>query len=49
LTGAAASEAIRSTPEQLQGILDNLAVGNMTFHEFAARVDEDGVFRGFPT
>jgi hypothetical protein len=28
--------------------LDNLAVGNIGFDEFAAYVGEDEVFRGFP-
>jgi hypothetical protein len=49
VTSATAPEPFRSTPEQLQGILDNLAVGNISFSEFAAHAAEDGVFRGFHT
>ena len=37
----------RSTPEQIQGIENNLSIANMDFAEFAGSVNEDGVFRGF--
>lgn len=38
---------LRTTPEQLQGILVNLSLGNMDLEEFLDYVGEDGVFRGF--
>jgi hypothetical protein len=34
-------------PSQIQGIENNLSIGNMVFEEFATAVDERGVFRGF--
>ena len=37
----------RTTPDQIQGIENNLSLANMDFFEFADHVDEDGVFRGF--
>jgi hypothetical protein len=30
------------------GVENNLSVSNMGFEEFADKVDQDGVFRGFP-
>jgi len=38
----------RALPSQIQGIENNLSIGNMDFEDFADSVDEDGVFRGFP-
>jgi uncharacterized protein YbcV (DUF1398 family) len=38
----------RAIPSKIQGIENNLSIGNMDFEEFADAVDEDGVFRGFP-
>ena len=38
----------RSLPREIQGIENNLSIANMDFDEFASRVDNDGVFRGFP-
>lgn len=40
--------AFRAIPSQIQAIENNLSIANMSFFEFADRVDEDGVFRGFP-
>jgi hypothetical protein len=38
----------RALPNQVQGIENNLSIANMDFGDFAANVDEDGIFRGFP-
>jgi hypothetical protein len=38
----------RALASQLQSIENNLSTGNMSFEEFAASVDDTGVFRGFP-
>ncbi len=38
----------RAIPTQVQGIENNLSIGNMDFEEFADAVDKDGIFRGFP-
>jgi hypothetical protein len=38
----------RAIPSQIQSIENNLSIANMDFFEFAASVDDDGVFRGFP-
>jgi hypothetical protein len=37
----------RATPEQIQGIENNLSIANMDFADFANAVDDKGVFRGF--
>ena len=37
----------RAIPSTIQGIENNLSIGNMDFEEFADAVDQDGVFRGF--
>lgn len=37
----------RAIPSTIQGIENNLSIGNMDFEEFADSVDEDGLFRGF--
>ncbi|NHA69415.1 DUF6924 domain-containing protein [Phycicoccus flavus] len=37
----------RCTPEQVEGVVANLTLSNMDFHEYADAADEDGVFRGF--
>lgn len=39
----------RAIPSQIQGIENNLSIANMDFFEFADNVNEDGVFRGFPS
>jgi hypothetical protein len=44
-----ASQTFRALPSAVQAIENNLSVTNMDFEEFAAAVDEDGVFRGFPS
>ena len=38
----------RAVPSQIQSIDNNLSIANMDFEEFAAAVDEAGIFRGFP-
>jgi hypothetical protein len=38
----------RAIPTAIQAIENNLSISNMDFSEFAAAVDEDGIFRGFP-
>jgi hypothetical protein len=38
----------RAVPSQIQAIENNLSIANMDFEEFAAGVDQDGIFRGFP-
>lgn len=38
----------RAIPAAIQAIENNLSISNMDFSEFAAAVDEDGIFRGFP-
>jgi hypothetical protein len=39
----------RVIPSEAWGVEDNLSLANMDFDEFAEAVDEDGVFRGFPS
>jgi hypothetical protein len=39
----------RAIPAAVQAIENNLSIANMDFFEFAGAVDEDGVFRGFPS
>ena len=39
----------RAIPSQIQGIENNLSIANMDFFEFADSVDDDGIFRGFPS
>ncbi len=39
----------RVIPSEMWGVENNLSIANMDFAEFAAAVDEDGIFRGFPT
>jgi hypothetical protein len=38
----------RVIPSELWGVENNLSLANMDFEEFAAAVDADGIFRGFP-
>lgn len=38
----------RAIPSSIQGIENNLSIGNMDFEEFAQHADQNGVFRGFP-
>jgi hypothetical protein len=37
----------RALPSQVQGIENNLSIGNMGFEDFTNTLDGDGVFRGF--
>jgi hypothetical protein len=37
----------RATPNQIQGIENNLSIANMDWEDFAESVDQDGIFRGF--
>jgi hypothetical protein len=39
--------SFRTIPSQVQGIENNLSIGNMGFEEFAEAIGEDGIFRGF--
>jgi hypothetical protein len=39
--------SFRTIPSQVQGIENNLSIGNMGFEEFADAVDKDGIFRRF--
>jgi hypothetical protein len=39
----------RAIPAAIQSIENNLSIANLCFSEFADAVDEDGIFRGFPT
>jgi hypothetical protein len=41
--------SFRVIPSEAWGVENNLSIANMDFVEFADAVDEDGVFRGFPT
>ena len=43
------SQTFRALPSTVQAIENNLSIANMDFEEFAGAVDEDGVFRGFPS
>jgi len=43
----ASHREFRATPSQVQGIENNLSIGNMDFEEIADSVDDDGIFRGF--
>jgi Domain of unknown function (DUF6924) len=46
--GEGSSETpFRTLPSELWAIENNLNIANMDWQEFAAAVDEDGVFRGF--
>ncbi|WP_395740972.1 DUF6924 domain-containing protein [Prosthecobacter sp.] len=38
----------RALPTRIQGIENNLSLGNMGFEDFAGDADARGVFRGFP-
>ena len=40
--------SFRVIPSEAWGVQNNLSLANMGFDEFAASVDTDGVFRGFP-
>ena len=44
-----AGRTFRARPTPVQAIENNLSITNLDFEEFAAAVDEDGVFRGFPS
>ena len=39
--------SFRVVPSQMWSVENNLSLANMEFSEFAGRVDEHGVFRGF--
>jgi hypothetical protein len=41
--------SFRALPATIQAIENNLSISNMDFFEFANAVDEDGIFRGFPS
>jgi hypothetical protein len=41
--------SFRAVPSTIQGIENNLSISNMDFCEFADNVDQDGIFRGFPS
>jgi hypothetical protein len=43
------SRTFRALPSAVQPIENNLSLANMDFEEFASAVDDDGVFRGFPS
>jgi hypothetical protein len=43
------SQTFRAVPSAVQAIENNLSIANMDFEEFAGAVDEDGVFRDFPS
>lgn len=38
----------RAVLSQVQGIENNLSLGNMDFEDFADTIGADGIFRGFP-
>jgi hypothetical protein len=38
----------RVIPNEMWGVENNLAIANMSYHEFADNVDPDGISRGFP-
>jgi hypothetical protein len=40
--------SFRVIPSEMWGVENNLSLANMDWEEFADRVDQDGVFRGFP-
>jgi hypothetical protein len=44
-----AGRTFRALPTAVQAIENNLSIANMDFEEFADAVDQDGVFRGFPS
>ena len=39
--------SFRAIPRAVQGIENNLSLGNMDFEDFTSAVDADGIFRGF--
>jgi hypothetical protein len=41
-------QSFRVIPREMWGVENNLSLANMDYCEFAASVDPDGVFRGFP-
>lgn len=43
------ARSFRAIPATIQAIENNLSISNMDFSEFAAAVDGDGIFRGFPS
>jgi hypothetical protein len=40
-------QSFRIVPEEMWGVENNLSIANLDFDDFAAAVDDDGVFRGF--
>lgn len=42
-----AHQEFRALTSQIQGIENNLSIGNMDFEDFTNETDSDGVFRGF--
>jgi len=47
LGGSSSKPPFRTLPSELWAIENNLNIANMDWQEFAAAVDQDGVFRGF--
>jgi hypothetical protein len=45
---ACVPRTFRAIPSTIQSIENNLSLGNMDFHDFAAAASDDGIFRGFP-
>ncbi|UQU61900.1 hypothetical protein COUCH_22960 [Couchioplanes caeruleus] len=41
-------DTFRVVPSEMWSVQNNLSLANMDWAEFAAEVDRDGVFRGFP-
>jgi hypothetical protein len=41
-------DTFRVVPSEMWSVQNNLSLANMDWEEFAAEVDSDGVFRGFP-
>lgn len=39
----------RVIPSEAWGVENNLSLANLDFHEFADAVDDQGIFRGFPS
>lgn len=46
--GSRYGTTFRVVPSEMWSVQNNLSLANMDWEEFADRVDDDGVFRGFP-
>jgi hypothetical protein len=44
---AKTAHTFRVIPSKMWSVENNLSIANMDFEEFAAAVDDDGIFRGF--